>query len=434
VNPTMSQNQRELLDDSSTSSQGTRIGSPLEFLALLVEQRRTVLRYSVTGALLGLILAVTLPARYESSAELMPPEQSGSGLLSAAMGARGGDMSGMAMASFLGVKSSGALFIGLLQSRSAQDDLIAKFDLQARYGHKTLEDTRRRLEAVSSFAEDRKDGIITVRVQDRDRQQARLMCQEYIDVLNRLIEQDATSSARKEREFLEHRLALANDELAQSGHAFSEFASKNKAIDIPQETKATIEAAASLQGQLVAAEADLSGLRQIYAPENPRVRAAEGRSALIRNKLQAIGGASTNLNGNGDELIGPSLQQLPALGVAYADFYRKLKVQDAIYGTLTTEYELAKIQEAKDLPTVRVLDAPNLPERKISPHRGLIAVGLTFFASLFSCVWLYASTAWRALGAFDAKRILANSALSAMQRDWRRLLSALPARISLGKK
>lgn len=431
----MSKPEHQIIEDQRYTASGTfkpraNVGSTLAFLALIVRRRRTLLCYSVVGALLGLIFAAVSPSTYESTAELMPPEQSGSGIISAAIGARGGDPSGMGIAALFGAKSSGALFVAILQSRSAQDDLIAKFGLQKRYGSKTLENARKKLQGLSSFTEERKAGIVIVSVRDHSREQAQQMCQEYISALNRLIEQDATSSARREREFLERRLSLADNELSQSEREFSSFATKNKAIDIPEETKATIEAAAALQGQLVAAEADLNGIRQLYGPDNPHIRNAEGRVALVRSRLQDMNGSSDRGNSSiSDGLFGPSLHQLPGLEITYADLYRKLKIQEALYGTLTTEYEMAKVQEAKDLPTVRVLDPPNLPGGIISPRRGLIVIGFTLFATLLGCAWLFLNMTWQGLDACDEKRRLAEFTLSSIRRDCARMLSILPSRL-----
>jgi uncharacterized protein involved in exopolysaccharide biosynthesis len=407
----------------------------LEFLLHMVYRRGTIARFAAAGAVLGLILAAILPPQFESRAALLPPEQSGSSLLSSALGARGGDVSSIGLATMMGLKSSGALFVGILESRSAEDDLIQKFNLQQRYRSSTLEAARKKLRSLSSFTEERKSGIITVRVRDKNRDEARQMCEEYISVLNRLIEQDGNSTARKEREFLERRLVLANADLTQSERDFSQFGSKNKAISIPDQTKATIEAAANLQGQLVAAEADLNGLRQIYSPENPRIRTAEGRVALVRSKLQEMDGTgSKSASVDSGELIGPSLQQLPSLGVTYADLYRKLKLQEAVLGTLSTEYELARVQEARDIPTVRVLDSPNAPERKIAPSRTLIFLGLTFFSTSAGCLWVFLSSRWQALAPLDGKKLLLRTILSTYQNDFLRIRSFLSIKTRMGMR
>ena len=137
----------------------------------------------------------------------------------------------------------------------------------------------------TDVAEDRKSGIITIGVTDRDPKRAAAMAHAYVDELDRLVAQVSTSSARRERIFLEERLKTVKSELDTTAKNFSNFASKNTAIDIPAQGKAMVEAAANLQGRLIAAQAELSGLQQIYTNNNVRVRAAEARVNELQQKL-----------------------------------------------------------------------------------------------------------------------------------------------------
>src|SRR4029077_127180 len=148
------------------------------------------------------------------------------------------------------------------------------------------------------------------------------MAQAYVDELDRLVAQVSTSSARRERVFLEERLQKVKGELDSAARNFSDFASKNTAIDIPAQGKAMVEAAATLQGQLIAAQSELSGLQQIYTGNNVRVRAAEARIKELQQKLNEFGGAGTHDELEGDHSLYPSIRKLPLLGVRYADLYR----------------------------------------------------------------------------------------------------------------
>src|SRR4029077_15105148 len=138
------------------------------------------------------------------------------------------------------------------------------------------------------------------------------------------------------------------------------------------------------QGQLIATQTQLESLRQIYTDSNVRVREAQARVDELGRQLRKIGGQSGNAapttDGGDAESMYPSIRQLPVLGVRYADLYRQTKVEEAVFQTLTQEYELAKVQEAKETPTVKVLDPPNIPEKKSFPPRGLIGLGGTLFA------------------------------------------------------
>src|SRR4029077_17838323 len=136
------------------------------------------------------------------------------------------------------------------------------------FGTKLDEDARKELSQNTGASEDRKSGIITLTVIDRDRQRARAMATAYVEELNRLVSELSTSSAHRERVFLEERLKAVKQELDIASGEFSQFASQNSAINIPEQGKAMVEEAALLQGQLIAAESELKGLSEIYTANN----------------------------------------------------------------------------------------------------------------------------------------------------------------------
>ncbi len=382
-------------------------------LRLLWESRRFLGRVAGPGLLLSALIAILIPNRYQSVARLMPPDnQSGSGLAMAAAALSGGAASGLGgMASeLLGLKSTSDLLVGVLSSRTVEDKLIQKFDLRKVYRDRRMEDARKDLAARTDISVDRKSQIITITVTDKDPQRAAAMAQAYVEELNRTLAEVSTSSARRERIFLEGRLQAVNQDLEAAEKEFSQFASKNTAIDIKEQGKAMVDAAATLQGQLIAARSELEGLRQLYADGNVRVRSVQARVAELEDQLKKVGGKdeSTSLGKatQGDSLY-PSIRKLPLLGVPYADLYRKTKVQEAVFETLTQEYELAKVQEAKEIPTVKVLDPPNLPERKSFPPRTMIVLLGTALAFLCGVVWVFGRRVWEQTDPTDPGKVFA---------------------------
>jgi uncharacterized protein involved in exopolysaccharide biosynthesis len=382
-------------------------------LRLLWESRRFLGHVSGVGLLLSALIAFLIPSRYQSVARLMPPDnQSSSGLAMAAAalsGSVGGGLGGLA-SELLGQKSSSDLLVGILNSRTVEDKLIQEFDLRKVYGERRMEDARKDLGNQTEISVDRKSQIITISVTDKSPQRAAAIAQAYVEELNRTVAEVSTSSARRERIFLEGRLQAVNQDLEAAEKEFSQFASKNTAIDIKEQGKAMVDAAASLQGQYIAARSELEGLRQLYADSNVRVRSVQARVAELENQLKKVGGKdeSTSLEKatQGDSLY-PSIRKLPLLGVTYADLYRRTKVQEAVFETLTQEYELAKVQEAKEIPTVKVLDSPNVPEKKSFPPRTLIALLGTALA--FSCgvAWVLGRTRWEQMDPTDPGKVLA---------------------------
>jgi uncharacterized protein involved in exopolysaccharide biosynthesis len=315
----------------------------------------------------------------------------------------------------LGVQSSGALFVGILNSETVQDALIKSFELKTVYHDSKAEDARKDLTEHSDISEDRKSGIIVIAVTDHDPKRAAAMAQSYVSELDRLVAQVGTSSARRERMFLEERLDSVKVELDTAAKNFSDFASKNSAIDIPEQGKAMVEAAATLQGQLIATQSELEGVKQIYTESNVRVRSAEARVNELNKKLNELGGAGTGANASGVAALYPSIRQLPILGVTYADLYRQSKIEETVYELLTQQYEMAKVEEAKEIPTVRVLDPATVPTKKSFPPRTVIVILGTMLGMILSLIWVIGKTGWDAVEANDARKVFATEVFTTIQ-------------------
>jgi hypothetical protein len=171
-----------------------------------------------------------------------------------------------------------------------------------------------------------------------------------------------------------------------------------------------VEAAATLQGQLIGAESELQGLRQIYTDNNLRVSSLRARIDELKHQLERIGGKGEGGPARSVEQadpLYPSIRKLPLLGVTYADLYRMTRVQEAVFETLTKEYELAKVQEAKEIPTVKVLDPPNIPDKKSFPPRTLIVVLGTAFGLAIGTTWIIGRRSWEQTDSSDPRKALA---------------------------
>jgi capsule polysaccharide export protein KpsE/RkpR len=388
---------------------------------LVWENRRFVIRSTFAGLLLSTLVAFLIPSRFQSTARLMPPDQGSSGMgmallaANSRIGADGGAGLGAMAGDLLGLKNSSDLFIGILLSRTVQDDLINTFDLKKVYLDRRMQDARDDLGAHTNLSADRKSGIIAIQVTDHDPKRAAAMAGEYVSELNRVVTQLNTSSAHREREFLEGRLVQVKQDLETAEKSFSEFASKNTALDIPAQGKAMIEGMGILEGQLVAAQTELEGLKQVYADGNVRVRATQARVDELRRQLEkglgSKSGGPATANGQGRESLYPTIRELPALGVSYADLFRNTKIQEAVFQTLTQEYEIAKVQEAKETPSIKVLDLPDVPERKSFPPRLQIMLLGTFLALAASVTWVFGEQSWNQIEDDDPQKAFAQEVM-----------------------
>jgi uncharacterized protein involved in exopolysaccharide biosynthesis len=396
----------------------------LPYLRLLWDNRRFLLRTALLVFLASTLIAILIPSSYRTVTRLMPPDgqsASGLGILAAMSGKSGaGGIGGLSnvgglAGDLLGSKTTGALFVGMVRSQTVQDRLIGEFDLKRVYWDSKIEDARIDLEDHTDVAEERKSGIISIGVTDRDPKRAAAMAQAYVSELDRLVAQVSTSAARRERIFLEDRLKTVKTELDTAARNFSNFASKNTAIDIPAQGKATVEAAANLQARLIAAQAEVSGLRQIYTNNNVRVRSAEARVNELQSKLNEIGGSDSLGAVKENGMIFPSIRKLPILGVTYADLYLQTKIQQTVFELLTQQYEMAKVQEAKEIPSVKVLDVAVVPTKRSFPPRLLIMILGTLLGLAAAVTWIIAKTKWDAADAGNPRKVLATEVFTTVR-------------------
>jgi len=395
-------------------------------LRLVWGNRRVLVRLAGIALLLSTLTAFLIPPRYSSQVQIMPPSSQSSNSLASTtltmMAGLAGQVGGLgAFATDLfGMKSTGALFVGVLQSQTVQKRIVDRFDLKKVYGVRLRETARQKLAESTGVNEDRKSGIIALTVTDRDAKRAAAMASAYVDELDTMMAQLSTSSARRERIFLEQRLTSVKADLEAAEKDFSQFATKNATVDITEQSKAMVGAAATLEGQLIAAQSELEGLKQIYTDNNVRVRATEARIAELRNQLQKFSGKAEpafNPDTTPSTELYPSLRKLPVLGVPYADLLRRLKIQEAVYETLTKEYELARVQEAKEIPTVKVLDSAEVPERRSYPPRLLVIFVGTFFSVIMGIGWIIGKSRWQEIETHDPGKIF----VSEVAHDLRRL-------------
>jgi uncharacterized protein involved in exopolysaccharide biosynthesis len=413
-------------------------------------RRRRLLRFALWGLLVSTVVAFLIPKRYEVTTRLMPPDQqnnAGMAMLAMISGKTGPGASAIA-GDLLGMKSPGGLFIGVLHSSTVADRLIDQFQLRKVYGTKYDEDTRKALAAHTDVNEDKRSGIISIEVSDRDPQRAAAMAAAYVEELDRLVAQLNTSAAHRERIFLEERLHHVSDELEKDEKQFGDFASKNSALDVREEGKAMLDAAATLEGQLIATQSELQGLRQIYADSNVRVRAVQARINELEHRIGDLNagakeGTPISKGGNASAAnapnengatesdskradIFPTIRKLPLLGVTYADLYRQTKVQETVFEVLTQQYELAKVQEAKETPSVRVLDPAKVPDHKAFPSRLAVMLIGTFCFALVGLLWTAGSEHWEALDEADARKLFAREVWRDVRVEWQQVRRLKP--------
>lgn len=400
--------------------------------SLLWDHRRTLLKALVWSLVVSTLIVFLIPKQYESTTRIMPPEQQGMGaaMLAAFTGKAMPGALGALASGMLGMKDNGALFVDLLHSGTIQGTIVDRYDLQKVYWKRYRQDALKKLGHRTDVTQDHKSGVITITVTDTDRKRAQEMAQAYLDQLDTLLIRVNTSAARREREFIEQRLVTVQSDLEKAQVALSDFASKNTTLDIKEQTKAMVEAGAKLQAQLIVAQAESDSLAQFYGPGNVRMRAANARVGDLQHELKKLGGSATSSEEVDSDSLYPPLRQLPVLAVRWADLYRQVKVKETVYDLLTEQYELARIEEVKSVPSVRVIDAPSWPEKKSFPPRIIMILAFTLLSVFLAGTVVVMQDRWLRLSPLDPRKELANRMWVALKSDTHKVRNLSPGTIS----
>jgi len=405
---------------------------------LLWEHRHMLARVTLISFAASLAIAFLIPKEYKSTASIMPPEQQSSGaMMLAALVSHTGSLGALGnLAGLAGGHASADLFVDLLHSGTVSEHLINRFDLQHVYRKRYRVDAAKHLARITNINVNKKSGVITIQVEDTSRERARDLAQGYLDELNQLVVKTNTSAARQERLFIEERLRSVQTALQDAELQLSQFSSKSSAFDIKEQTRAMVDAGARIEAELLVEQSGLQSLRQIYGDDNIRVRQSQARIANLQRELVNMKGAPVSTSagttndpggdstGKGDSVeLYPPLRQLPGLGVSYTDLYRHVKVHENVFELLTQQYEMARIEEAKDVPVVNVIYAPGLAEKKSFPPRLLLTLLLTFVSLVVASVLVLARTHWMALATNDPRKEIAVEIIPVLRRRFRSIFT-----------
>ena len=355
----------------------------LELLLVIVKHKKMIFLTCLVTFIVACGITLLMPNIYTSTARILPPKDSKGGLSSMLGGM--GDIAAMAGISTGG--GSGELYIGMLKSRTVSDAIIERFDLMTHFEWKTRTGAYAALAGKATFSLGKDDGLMSVSFEDEDPQLAADIANAYIDELQKLNVKINLNNAGKERIFLEDRLDLVRNDLANAEDALKEFQEKNKAIRIDAQASAIIEAIASLKGELASKEVELGVLLSSQTEQNPQVMALREGITQIKDQISRLERSPEGKKVSDDIFLTTS--DVPELGVQYARLLRNFKVQETLYELLTKQYEVAKINEAKNTSTIQVLDGAIVPDKKSKPRRSLIVLLITFFVGFGSIVFAF---------------------------------------------
>ena len=350
----------------------------LEYFSVLSKRKRFI--GALTGGVfvLSIIGSLLLPDRFAATASVMQGAQDNS--MKVSMMAALPDGLGSAAGGLFG-KSSTDAWVGILESNSVRDGIIKRFGLREAYGKDTIEDTRKELGGNISVVNTKED-VVVITVEDEDPKKAAAMANAFVEELDRINRDAVMTSGKSTRLFVEKRLVETKGELTRIEDGIRAFQMANKALKLDDQSAAIIESFGDLRGRLAAKEVELQVLRSYATDSNPQVQTIRAEIGGLRRQL------TDAQEGTLRDIFIPT-NRIPDLSLQYARLLRDAKVQETLFELLTQQYELARIQEAKDSPTIQVLDLATVPEKKSGPKRGLMVVLATFSALTLSSVWAF---------------------------------------------
>lgn len=352
-----------------------------DYWMVIVRRRKMIAWAGALAFVISVVISLLIPKSYVSTTSVMPPQQESS--INGALGsAVPGSLTGLA-SSFIGESSTTDLWVGVLRSRTVKDGIIERFKLREEYGKSTLEDTRKTLDKKVSIELSDED-IVSVSVEDRDPGRASEIANAFIEELDRMNKTVVMTSGQRMRAFAEKRLAEAKAELSKTEEALRGFQEKNKAVQLDAQSQAIIESAGILKGQLMAKEVALETLLSYAAPTHPQVDLLRSEIKGLQVRLREI---ETGRPGRRDIFM--PTDTIPELSFQYARLLRDAKIQETLFDLLTQQYEMARMQEAKDSPTVQVLDIAKPPDKKARPKRALMVALSTFSALSFAVFFAF---------------------------------------------
>ena len=378
-----------VLHQSKESSSDSKVTDAPELsvvkgLIVLARHKRKLLGVPFACALAGAAIAFALPNMYQASAKLLPPQQQQSS--AAALLSQLGGVAG-AVAGGAGIKSPNDIYIGMLHSRTVADAIIAKYDLKKVYGFSSQERIRNKLEENTAVAAG-KDGMITITVADKDKTLVAKLANSYVDELVKLTNTLAVTEASQRRMFYERQLERAKDNLATAEQALKSALDARGVVSVDVESRAMLENIVRLRAEISAKQIELSSMNAFVTSVNPEYRRAQEELTSLRAELSKFENGRPEINeGTAQKSVG--LENIKLL--------RDVKYNQMLYELLAKQYEVARLDEAKESVVVQVLDPAIEPERKASPKRVLITIVSAMGGLFLTLLWIFGVEAVRSL-------------------------------------
>src|SRR3972149_896202 len=352
----------------------------LDYWRVLVKRKLLIGIIVGIAIIFSIIYSLILPEIFASTASIFPPQQEGS--LASGIAAQLPGGLGSLAGGFLGINTPAGTWLAILKSETIKDAVINRLDLMKVFEAKTMDDARKTLDGMTKVAKS-KDGIISITVEDTNPQRAATVANAFVEELDRINKGVTTTSGKRMRVFVEERLIGVKENLAKAEDAIKGFQERNRAVKLDDQSKTIIEAIGVVKGHLMAKEVELQTLLSYATAKNPQAEILRTEVNELKERLRELEeGKRIPDNPSSKDIFIPTTR-IPDLALQYARLLREAKIQQTLFELLTQQYEMARIQEAKDTPSLQVLDVAKVPEVRVKPKRRQIVMLSTVAGAFF---------------------------------------------------
>lgn len=364
------------LPDNQTAEADNEI-SLLDLAIVLAKHKKLILGLPFVTAVLAAGISLLMPNMYTATTKILPPQsQSSVGGMLAQLGGATGLVGALA-----GGSGPSAIYIAMLKSRTLTDNMNERFGLLKPDGAKYPWQGRKALSQVTTITSG-KDGIITIEVDDQDPQLAADLANAYVDELVKFANVLAVTQASRQRLFFERQMIQAKEDLAKAEVLARQSIQRDGLVQVDAQGSTMVATASNLRAQITAKEVQIGVMRTFAADRNPDLYLAKQEVESLRQelaKIEGVGSAKSATNSPS----GQGVDSLPLL--------RNMKLKEVVFELFAKQYEMAKIDEAKDSAVIQVMDKALVPGGKSKPKRAQIvlvsALAALFIAILWAILW-----------------------------------------------
>jgi uncharacterized protein involved in exopolysaccharide biosynthesis len=364
----------------ATGDLGSNDMNLFDFLIIILKKKRMIFGITFSLVLITTAVSFLMTPIYRAETTIFPPHQNGSGIAIQLLSEFTTGTQNL-LDGGLGLSNPNDTYTGILTSRTVYDRVIDRFDLMAYYEEEFREDARKQLDD-SVKVKDSSGGIIVIQVEDADPQLAANMANAFVEELKEMVQVIAVTEASKRRLFFDEQLRQSQESLVRAEEAMREFQESTGVIKIEDQTEAVIESIASLRAKIAAKEVELKVMKTFATPMNPDLQRIQEELSGMKEQLNKL----ETSEGSGHDSIMPTAL-MPAMGTDYFRKLRDLKYHETLYELMAKQYEVARVDEARDATVIQVLDKAVPPEKKAQPKKALM-VSVSMFTGLFFSLFL----------------------------------------------